>query len=448
MINHRLRSSLLSIVWIFTLTACMNFHVGTLPPPPQDARLRVYVQPVSTAGPRQGFGTSHEEFAEKQYKTVREYLEETGIYQVVAKEDVAAVTGDQMLTRSRLERNDWELARKIGKAVHAEYVMITERAKTRAELGTTSFVFTNLMINTGTGKKYGARYEVRRNIKADHKERRDIIKKTYREIFRSAKEDMLATALRKAERIQEAPKPAAGSLQKPETPAPVIEEAKTTPPVSVGRRQTIQPVQPVAPEKPIQTASTPAQPLEDPKIAASADAVHASPEIVAQEDSGPEQIPDYIKVVKEPEGLVQAGPGTGTARLVVYDLEAPEQYKAAALIISDALREELFQFKNFTLVNRENLQQVLQEMAMQQTGLVDEKEAVRLGRGLAANQIVTGRLGLLGKTTVLQAKRVDVETFATLGIASERSARGREEEIMEKLPAFVKHLADSKGVNK
>jgi hypothetical protein len=233
-----------------------------------------------------------------------------------------------------------------------------------------------------------------------------------------------------------------------ETPTPVIEEAtKTTPPAPVSQVPTSQPAQAVTPNKPIQAPSKPA-PLEEPNIAASADVVQAPQEIVSQELSEPEQIPDYIKLVKEPEGLVQAVPAAGTARLVVYDLEASEQYKPAALIISDALREELFQFKNFTLVNRENLQQVLQEMALQQTGLVDEKEAVKLGRGLAANQVVTGRLGLLGKTIFLQAKRVDVENFATLGIASEKSAKGREEEIMDKLPAFAKHLAESKGATK
>ena len=58
----------------------------------------------------------------------------------------------------------------------------------------------------------------------------------------------------------------------------------------------------------------------------------------------------------------------------------------------------LFALKKYVLVNRENLQKVLEEMALQQTGLIDDRQAVKTGKGLAANQVVTGRLGLPGFT--------------------------------------------------
>ena len=84
---------------------------------------------------------------------------------------------------------------------------------------------------------------------------------------------------------------------------------------------------------------------------------------------------------------------------------------------------------------------MLQEMALQQTGLVDEKEAVRTGKGLAANQVVTGRLGLLGKTYLFQTKRIDVESFATLGLSSARCKQGQEEEMLDKMPEIARSLA-------
>jgi hypothetical protein len=111
-----------------------------------------------------------------------------------------------------------------------------------------------------------------------------------------------------------------------------------------------------------------------------------------------------------------------------------------ALILAEALREEVFKLKEFVLVNREDLQKVLEEMALQQTGLIDEKQAVKTGKGLAANQVVTGRLGQLGKTFVMQAKRVDVETFGTLGIASTKFTEGQEDEVLNKLPDFARSL--------
>jgi len=50
-------------------------------------------------------------------------------------------------------------------------------------------------------------------------------------------------------------------------------------------------------------------------------------------------------------------------------------------------------------------------------------------------------MGMLGALYVLQAKRVDVETLATLGLASARFAAGHEDEVMLKLPEFAKRLA-------
>jgi len=100
----------------------------------------------------------------------------------------------------------------------------------------------------------------------------------------------------------------------------------------------------------------------------------------------------------------------GRTKLAIYDLEAPEPFRTVALILSEALREELFRLGRFTLVNRENIVQVMNEMGLQQSGLVDEKQAVQAGKGMAARQIIMGKFGILGNTSVLQAKRIDVET--------------------------------------
>ena len=389
----RLRSAIiaLTVLFIFPQAGCVTFRVGTVPPPPPQARLRVYVQPISSPykpgagsiGKQAGFGISHAEFAARQLRIVRKYLEETGIYDVVSEQDVDAVIGDQAISWHLLAGNNWALARELGKALHAEYAMVMERAKSPGVAGSVDFVFTNVLINTETGQKYGARYRVSRNIGADDAERRRIVRATYKEIFRNAKEDLLATALRKAGRIKEVREAVAEAPRSEPARAPAIRESKET---------------------------------EKPAI-------------------------DYIKDVNEQEGLLQAT-SAGAPKLVVYDLETSEQYKPAALIITDALREELFQLRRFVLVNRENLQQVLQEMALQQTGLIDEKEAVKTGKGLAANQVVMGRMGMLGTLYVLQAKRVDVETLATLGFASASFAAGHEDEVMLKLPEFAKRLAD------
>jgi len=392
-LQHML-SSFLSVICLLILCGCSTIHLNTVPLPPPTAKLRVYVQPLSAntkdnkpIGKRRNWGVSSDEFKENQLDIAREYLEDTGYYEVVSEDDVKAAlsAGDEEgLTRTLMESNDWAFAKEIGRALRADYVMVMERAKQSGALGETDFVFTNVLINVANGKKYDSHFRFTRNIGAAHRDRRRGIRATYRDIFRNAKEDMLTTAMRKADLLKDVNTTQTGTQPAPHLPtrtAPQGEEAQ--------------------------------EPLK----------------------------PDWTAEVNGETGLVQAAPARGAPKLVVYDLEASGQYKPAALIITEALREEIYRLKNFVLVNRENLEQLLKEMALQQTGLIDEKEAVKTGKGLAANQVVTGRIGLLGKTFVLQAKRIDVESFATLGLSSAKFEQGREDSIFQQLPDFAKHLS-------
>jgi hypothetical protein len=92
--------------------------------------------------------------------------------------------------------------------------------------------------------------------------------------------------------------------------------------------------------------------------------------------------------------------------------------QVVSLILSDASREELFKLGIYSLVNRENLVQVMQELSLLQSGLVDEKQAIKLGKWLSANEAVTGRIAQFGNSYILQAKRMDVTTMSTLGLGS------------------------------
>jgi hypothetical protein len=75
---------------------------------------------------------------------------------------------------------------------------------------------------------------------------------------------------------------------------------------------------------------------------------------------------------------------------------------------------------------------------------VDEKEAVKAGKGLAAQQIVLGRYGTLGKISVLQAKRLDVETQSGLGFGSLKCDIGREDELLQHMGELAKEIAGKK----
>jgi len=137
-------------------------------------------------------------------------------------------------------------------------------------------------------------------------------------------------------------------------------------------------------------------------------------------------------------------PATDKTRLIVYDFNADEQLQVVSLILSDALREELFKLGFFSLVNRENLVQVMQELNLRQSGLVDEKQVSKIGKWLSANEAVTGRFSQFGNAFILQTKRIDVTTMTTIGFGSLKCIIGHEEELLAGLPELARKIAGAK----
>jgi hypothetical protein len=197
------------------LASCATIKVNPIPPPPPTAKLRVYVQPLSGEGK---WGTTHEMYVQNQVRRVERFLERTGIYDVVGVQDVRAVLGDQRVERWQLEPNGWALARQIGEALHADYVMVMERVKQRGAVGGSDFLFVNVMINVETGKVFESRTQIEGMTRGDREEQRELIRTTYQNIFRSCKQDMLATAVRKGRNGLSAPAKPEPSGTSKETP--------------------------------------------------------------------------------------------------------------------------------------------------------------------------------------------------------------------------------------
>ena len=169
------------------------------------------------------------------------------------------------------------------------------------------------------------------------------------------------------------------------------------------------------------------------------------PKIIAKTSPSPQsELPAVDKhkgLEKKPEDELQSKtPAKDKTKLVVYDFDAVERLSVVALILTDALREELFRLGNFSLVNRENMMQVLQELKLQKSGLVDEKQIVKIGKWLAANESITGRIAVLGNSYILQAKRTDIETMTTLGFGTLKCTAGQEEALLIQLPELARRL--------
>jgi Curli production assembly/transport component CsgG. len=130
-------------------------------------------------------------------------------------------------------------------------------------------------------------------------------------------------------------------------------------------------------------------------------------------------------------------------RLIVYDFDAVERLRIVGLILAEALREELLKLGDFVLVNRENMIQVMEEYKLQHSGLVDEKQSIKIGQWLAANEAVTGMLAPLGATSILQAKRIDIKKMSTIALGSLKCPAGKEDELLDNMPLLARKLIQS-----
>lgn len=329
--------------------------LGTIAPPPASERLRVYFKVISSGAPKFGWQQTETEAEAKLLPMITRTLDQSGVCDLTAVADLAAVVGDQTPASGDWLRDDQRLAREVGRALYADYGILMER-----HVGSFKTV-RYLLVNVHTG----ATFEVSSMaVPAGHNDDffRSNVKPTWKRLYRMARKDLLRAALDKGAGVTPAP-PTSGS------PVHVVESA-----------------------------------------------------------------------APEPEPDATPAPDGRRPTLAVYDFAAAEPLRTAAIILADALREELLRHGKVLLVNRENLNQVLQELAVGQLGLTDERQALEVGKALAAGQIVAGHIGALGGSAVLTVKRIEVESQKTAAVASARSPKGREDQLLDGMENLAREL--------
>ena len=418
-------------------------RMGELPLPPPGAKLRVFVLPLTEGnGPRGLWQIPHQDYARNMSQLTEKFLDATGIYEVVPEKDIHCLLGDQAVVSWQWRWNDYTLARKAGRALYADYLMILERSYA------VHLKWQMMLINMETGKLYEVSDYVPM-IKQDRKsvldQYKSIVRTSYRQIFSIAKSDMLATAIRKgrSERPTPVSLPDRESVAGPPAAPPAVGHIPpSAEPVTDSRKMT---------PSPPATAQAKMRKEELPPMTPAPDGEKAT----AQAKRGKEELPritpapDGEKTTAKENELKSGRPEgpaePGKLKLVVYDFEANESLKVAALILVESLREELVRLGRFTLINRENIVQVLQELKLQQSGFVDEVNAARMGKWLAASDAVTGRFNVLGNTCLLQAKLTDITTMVTLAMKSLKCKVGREEELLDGMAELARQLSEARA---
>ena len=96
--------------------------------------------------------------------------------------------------------------------------------------------------------------------------------------------------------------------------------------------------------------------------------------------------------------------------IAVSDLAGQGIDAAAAAMISDRLRGELFNTGTVTVVERSQMKEILKEQGFQQTGCTSDQCAVEVGQLLGVKYMVVGAIGLVGHTYSISGRLIDVST--------------------------------------
>jgi TolB-like protein len=128
-----------------------------------------------------------------------------------------------------------------------------------------------------------------------------------------------------------------------------------------------------------------------------------------------------------------------TQNIAVSDLEPQGVSASDAAVIADMLRGELVKTGEVNVLERQNMQKVMAEQAFQQTGCTSAECAVKLGKLLNVNKIVTGSVGKLGDMYFVNVRIVDVETASM--IWSDRAEAKVVSALAREIPSLAQRLA-------
>jgi hypothetical protein len=141
--------------------------------------------------------------------------------------------------------------------------------------------------------------------------------------------------------------------------------------------------------------------------------------------------------------LAQASPKlplVAVMPLTAQGVDAP-----SALVVTDALSDQLLREGKVRIMERSQMEKILKEQGFQQSGVCDGTDcALAAGKILAIDRMVVGSLGKLGESFTLSVRVVDVATGEVLGSARRMRKGAIDDVIADLLPLVTKDLAFQK----
>lgn len=127
--------------------------------------------------------------------------------------------------------------------------------------------------------------------------------------------------------------------------------------------------------------------------------------------------------------------------MAVTPLQAKGVSPSDASVLTDNISDELLKTGKVRVMERSQMDKILQEQGFQQSGACDTSEcAVQIGKLLGIERVVVGSVGKIGETYSLSIRMVDVSTGEILA-GSRRNYKGAVDDALQQVvPDVVQEL--------
>jgi hypothetical protein len=117
--------------------------------------------------------------------------------------------------------------------------------------------------------------------------------------------------------------------------------------------------------------------------------------------------------------------------------------KGESDIIGDRLRTELFRTGRASMMERDQMQEILKEQGFQQSGTcTDDACMVQMGQLLGVQRLISGSIGKLGSMFLVNFRTIDVQTGKIIKVVSV-DIKGGIEDVVGELPSIAGQLTDT-----
>ncbi len=127
-------------------------------------------------------------------------------------------------------------------------------------------------------------------------------------------------------------------------------------------------------------------------------------------------------------------------KIAVLDFYFINTSKDIAIAVYDEITVKLIDSKKFTVVERDNLNRVFQELKLQNSNEFSDTNAVEIGNYLGAQIVLFGKIQKFGSKYRVSVKGVDVKTASA--VFAKMITTENEDEILDNNPLLIKQIID------